>query len=116
MRLRYERLCAVFRWRGPQASPQLVTYRYRPALNSLHTVTGQPSNRYIPLQACPQIDSLDVPNEKLQFPLHCAAFEAEPESVRLMLAAGASTTVVDRKGRTPAEDTRDEGIRQVTDW
>jgi len=28
-----------------------------------------------------------------------------------LLAAGASTYVLDRKGRTPAEDTADEGIR-----
>ena len=31
----------------------------------------------------------------------------------LVLAAGASTTVCDRKGRTPAEDTADESIRDA---
>ena len=31
--------------------------------------------------------------------------------VDALLAAGASTYVLDRKGRTPAEDTADEGIR-----
>ena len=59
------------------------------------------------------LDCLDVPNDKFQFPLHCAAFERDMECVRLMLDAGASTTVLDRKGRTPAEDTKDPVIRNA---
>lgn len=55
----------------------------------------------------------DVPNDKRQYPLHHAAFKQQPEAVRALLAAGASTTVCDRKGRTPAEDTADESIRDA---
>jgi len=56
---------------------------------------------------------LDEPNDKLQHPLHFAAFKKHPALVRLMLEHGASTTVCDRKGRTPAEDTSDEDIRRM---
>ena len=55
----------------------------------------------------------DVPNDKRQYPLHHAAFKRQPEAVTALLAAGASTTVCDRKGRTPAEDTADESIRDA---
>ena len=53
----------------------------------------------------------DVPNDKLQSPMHFAAFKKKPDCVELLLKAGASTYVLDRKGRTPAEDTSDEAIR-----
>jgi len=56
---------------------------------------------------------LDEPNDKMQSPLHFAAFKLNPEAVKLMLSAGASTTSLDRKGRTPAEDTSDESIREM---
>ncbi|CAE7940430.1 ANKRD52 [Symbiodinium necroappetens] len=56
---------------------------------------------------------LDEPNEKMQSPLHFAAFKQKTEAVKLMLAAGASTTSLDRKGRTPAEDTSDPNIREL---
>jgi len=52
-----------------------------------------------------------IPNHKLQFPLHFAAFKLKPEAVRTLLAHGANPLVLDRKGRTPAEDTSDEAIR-----
>lgn len=52
-----------------------------------------------------------IPNDKLQFPLHFAAFKLKPEAVRILLQGGASPLVLDRKGRTPAEDTSDEAIR-----
>jgi hypothetical protein len=52
-----------------------------------------------------------IPNDKLQFPLHFAAFKLNPSSVRVLLEHGASPLVLDRKGRTPAEDTSDESIR-----
>mmetsp|Transcript_20407 Transcript_20407/g.52432 ORF Transcript_20407/g.52432 Transcript_20407/m.52432 type:complete len:147 (-) Transcript_20407:132-572(-) len=65
------------------------------------------------LLGCESLDCLDVPNDKLQYPLHCAAFERDMACVRLMLDAGASTTVYDRKGRTPAEDTKDAAIREA---
>lgn len=52
-----------------------------------------------------------IPNQKLQFPLHFAAFKQKPEAVRILLEHGASPLVLDRKGRTPAEDTSDEAIR-----
>eukprot|EP00443_Scrippsiella_acuminata_P030002 CAMPEP_0115328646 /NCGR_PEP_ID=MMETSP0270-20121206/84793_1 /TAXON_ID=71861 /ORGANISM="Scrippsiella trochoidea, Strain CCMP3099" /LENGTH=389 /DNA_ID=CAMNT_0002749185 /DNA_START=46 /DNA_END=1211 /DNA_ORIENTATION=- len=46
-----------------------------------------------------------IPNDKLQFPLHFAAFKLKPEAVQVLLEKGASPLVLDRKGRTPAEDT-----------
>uniref|UniRef100_A0A7S3K6X2 Uncharacterized protein n=1 Tax=Aureoumbra lagunensis TaxID=44058 RepID=A0A7S3K6X2_9STRA len=55
--------------------------------------------------------NLNIPNDKLQFPLHFAAFKKHRDAVKLLLEAGASTTVLDRKGRTPAEDTSDPDIR-----
>ena len=47
----------------------------------------------------------------MQSPLHFAAFKKKPTAVAQLLAAGASTLTLDRKGRTPAEDTSDEAIR-----
>lgn len=58
----------------------------------------------------------NIPNNKLQFPLHFAAFKLKPEAVRILLENGANPLVLDRKGRTPAEDTSDENIRlQIKD-
>jgi phosphoglycolate phosphatase-like HAD superfamily hydrolase len=57
--------------------------------------------------------SIDLPNNKQQYPLHFAAFKKHPETVQVMLQRGASTTVTDRKGRTPAEDTSVESIREA---
>lgn len=44
--------------------------------------------------------------------LHACA-EGHAEVVRLLLEHGASTTVTDRKGRTPAEDTKSAEIRET---
>lgn len=46
---------------------------------------------------------IDLPNDKLQTPLHFAAFYQHLRVVQLLLDVGASTTAVDCKGRTPAE-------------
>jgi HAD superfamily hydrolase (TIGR01549 family) len=54
---------------------------------------------------------LDTPNDKMQYPLHFAAFKQHEDIVRLLLKSGASPYVLDRKGRTPAEDTSCESIR-----
>ena len=54
---------------------------------------------------------LNEPNDKMQAPLHFAAFKKHRKCVNLLLDHGASTTVLDRKGRTPAEDTSDPDIR-----
>ncbi|KAK3273003.1 hypothetical protein CYMTET_18732 [Cymbomonas tetramitiformis] len=64
------------------------------------------------LMKVPEIDC-NVPNDKLQYPLHFAAFKIQPKAVELLLEHGASTIVLDRKGRTPAEDTKDETIRNT---
>ena len=56
---------------------------------------------------------LDVPNDKLQYPLHFAAFKQHPDIVKLLLDSGANPRVLDRKGRTPAEDTSSESIRNL---
>ena len=55
----------------------------------------------------------DVPNDKMQSPLHFAAFKKNPTAVDLLLKHGASTLTLDRKGRTPAEDTSDADIRSA---
>eukprot|EP00592_Proboscia_alata_P004755 CAMPEP_0194379484 /NCGR_PEP_ID=MMETSP0174-20130528/40067_1 /TAXON_ID=216777 /ORGANISM="Proboscia alata, Strain PI-D3" /LENGTH=404 /DNA_ID=CAMNT_0039162253 /DNA_START=65 /DNA_END=1279 /DNA_ORIENTATION=- len=55
----------------------------------------------------------NIPNEKLQHPLHFAAFKKQPNAVNLLLQHGANPLVLDRKGRTPAEDTSDESIRDA---
>ena len=62
------------------------------------------------LLAAPGVD-INIANDKMQSPLHFAAFKLKPEAVTLMLERGANPFVLDRKGRTPAEDTSDEGIR-----
>lgn len=56
---------------------------------------------------------MDVPNDKMQFPLHFAAFKEHPKAVQVLLESGANTRVLDRKGRVPAEDTRSESIRST---
>jgi hypothetical protein len=53
----------------------------------------------------------DRANTKMQAPLHFAAFNRHRSAVQLMLASGASPWTIDRKGRTPAEDTKDASIR-----
>ena len=56
----------------------------------------------------------NICNEKLQYPLHFAAFKKHPETVKVMLESGkCSTLVQDRKGRTPAEDTSVEEIKKM---
>lgn len=59
------------------------------------------------------MSSQNVCNDKMQYPLHFAAFKKHPETVRAMLDGGVDTTVLDRKGRTPAEDTSDPAIRAM---
>ncbi|CAM9148163.1 unnamed protein product, partial [Heterosigma akashiwo] len=55
----------------------------------------------------------DAPNVKLQYPLHFAAFKQQREAVGALLEGGANPLVLDRKGRSPAQDTADAGIREV---
>eukprot|EP00937_MAST-01D_sp_MAST-1D-sp2_P004771 g4771.t1 len=65
------------------------------------------------LLATPGCDP-NVCNDKLQYPLHFAAFQRHAGVVRAMLESGlCDTLVLDRKGRTPAEDTKDAGIRSM---
>ena len=65
------------------------------------------------LLAVPGINP-NICNDKLQYPLHFAAFKCRSACVRLLLDSGkVSSMVLDRKGRTPAEDTKDAGIRQM---
>ena len=52
----------------------------------------------------------DIPNDKSQYPLHVAAFYQNCACVEALLAFGANAAVTDRKGRTPAEDTKDASI------
>jgi len=56
----------------------------------------------------------NIANDKKQFPLHFAAFKKHVEVVEVMLRSGKCDTFVeDRKGRTPAEDTSVEEIREM---
>lgn len=55
--------------------------------------------------------NLDLGNDKLQYPLHFAAFKQKQSAVELLLQANANTMLLDRKGRRPAEDTRCKTIR-----
>lgn len=57
--------------------------------------------------------SPDIPNKKMQYPLHFAAFKRNPEAVAELLEKGANPLVLDRKGRTPAQDTSDLAIRDM---
>ena len=53
----------------------------------------------------------DIPNIKMQYPLHFAAFKEHPDAVEALLVGGANPRVLDRKGRTPAQDTKNVAIR-----
>jgi phosphoglycolate phosphatase-like HAD superfamily hydrolase len=55
----------------------------------------------------------DLPNDKLQHPLHFAAFQHHHTCVRILVEQGANPLVLDRKGRTPAHDTTNEEIRTL---
>ena len=55
----------------------------------------------------------DIGNAKLQFPLHIAAFHNQTDAVNVLLKWNADTYVLDRKGRTPAEDTKDASLRDA---
>jgi ankyrin repeat protein len=56
---------------------------------------------------------MEICNYKQQSPLHFAAFKHKLEAVNVLLNFGASPLVLDRKGRTPADDTDDEEIRTI---
>jgi HAD superfamily hydrolase (TIGR01549 family) len=43
--------------------------------------------------------NLDIPNDKLQYPLHFAAFKQNQDAVKVLLQHGANTLSVDRKGK-----------------
>lgn len=53
----------------------------------------------------------NIPNDKLQYPFHFAAFKQKHGAVDVFLERGASPFVLDRKGRTPAEDTSNPDIK-----
>ena len=56
----------------------------------------------------------NIANDKMQYPLHFAAFKRKPDVVRVLLdSKTCDSTVVDRKGRTPAEDTSDVSVRDM---
>lgn len=56
----------------------------------------------------------DIPNYKLQYPMHIAAFHGNRDAVEVLIGGGgANVNVLDRKGRRPDGDTGDEGIKAV---
>jgi len=57
--------------------------------------------------------NMDLPNLKLQYPLHFAAFKKNPEALQYLLEQGANPWVLDRKGRTPLEDTSCETCKSL---
>jgi HAD superfamily hydrolase (TIGR01549 family) len=56
---------------------------------------------------------MDLPNYKFQYPLHFAAFKKNPEALEYLLKRGANPWVLDRKGRTPIEDTSCETCQSM---
>jgi ankyrin repeat protein len=56
---------------------------------------------------------MDIPNDKMQYPLHFAAFKENEECVNVLLESGANLNSLDRKGRVPAQDTKNEHIRDI---
>jgi len=63
------------------------------------------------LQGGPSIPLDEVCNEKLQYPMHFAAFKVKLETLEFLLARGCDSYVVDRKGRTPLEDTASPEVK-----
>jgi hypothetical protein len=57
--------------------------------------------------------NLDICNDKMQYPLHFAAFKEKVECVQVLLEYQANPLVLDRKGRTPSLDTKNEEIRGI---
>lgn len=55
---------------------------------------------------------MNLCNDKMQYPLHFAAYKQQEEAVEILLRAGANLKVLDRKGRIPAEDTKNAAIRE----
>lgn len=47
---------------------------------------------------------MNLPNDKMQYPLHFCAFKKNPEALEYLLMCGANPWVLDRKGRTPLDD------------
>lgn len=56
---------------------------------------------------------INIPNDKMQYPLHFAAFQRHKDVVELLLKYKGNTYVLDRKGRTPVEDTSDKEISEL---
>ena len=57
--------------------------------------------------------NIDICNDKMQYPLHFAAFKEHLDCIRVLLEFNANTLVLDRKGRTPSLDTKNEEIRRI---
>lgn len=57
--------------------------------------------------------NVDICNDKMQYPLHFAAFKEHTDCLAVLLEFGANTLVLDRKGRTPSLDTKNEEIRRI---
>ena len=53
---------------------------------------------------------MDIPNEKIQYPLHCSAFKENEECVNVFLESGVNLNSLNRKGRVPAQDAKCECI------
>ena len=56
---------------------------------------------------------IDQPNDKLQYPLHIVAFHCNVKAVELLLQYGDNPLVLDRKGRTPDQDTSNANIQRI---
>ena len=70
----------------------------------LHLVATLTKNRVV---------NANIPNVKLQYPLHVAAFRQHSSIVQALLQAGADPHVIDLKGRTPLVDTKCPKTKEI---
>lgn len=91
-----------------------VEVNHRGFLGATATARASRAGHAAVLEALLAACGLDpnIVNDKQQSPLHFAAFKRKPQAVELLLGHSACNPfVLDRKGRTPAEDTSDAAIR-----
>ena len=92
-----EELAAFVNHRGYLGATAVTRAARRGHTAVLRTLRGHPSGVSF---------DVDVPNDKLQHPLHFAAFKKNPEALEYLLTEmDANPWVLDRKGRTPLQDT-----------
>ena len=56
---------------------------------------------------------MDIPNDKMQYPVHFATFKENEECVNVVLESWANLNSLDRKGRVLTQDTKSEHICDI---